>query len=322
MGKHGSRDRHQLTGLTDLSLRLIQRLAQHLPQGLPEGGLTQRLTEGLAQRLIRKPHPLTVFALCLGLTVAGALGMSHLASGGGSDDTISVASSVRPARTSSPSPSTMPSLTPSTTPSLRSSITSSPGLTATDIKPSAPVFHWRQKKVKAADLGPSWHQGCPVRPSALRAVSVQYWGFDGQVHTGVLILHKSMVARARPVFATMFKRQFPLRSVRPASAFGGSDKASMAADNTSAFNCRRAVATGAPTWSRHAYGKAIDVNTVENPYLFAKLVLPPAGKKFTGRSKAKPGLIRRGDPIYKAFKKAGFRWGGSFSNPDYQHFDR
>jgi hypothetical protein len=317
MGKHGSSDRHQLTGLTDLSLRLIQQLAQHLPQRLPDG-----LIRRLPSRLTRKPHPAAVFALCLGLTVAGALELNHLAAGGGaSDDIIAATSSVRPARTSGPSPSTTAS-TASTSPSTTPAPTPSSGFTATVIKPSAPVFHWRQKKVTAADLGQSWHQGCPVRPSSLRAVSVRYWGFDGKAHTGVLILNKSMVARTRPVFATMFKRKFPLRSVRPLSEFGGSDKASMAADNTSAFNCRRAVATGPATWSRHAYGKGIDVNTVENPYLFGKKVLPAAGKKFTGRSKAKPGLIRRGDKIYKAFKKAGFRWGGSFSNPDYQHFDR
>ena len=40
----------------------------------------------------------------------------------------------------------------------------------------------------------------------------------------------------------------------------------MAADNTSAFNCRYAVAPGPKRWSVHAYGEAIDVNTVENPY--------------------------------------------------------
>jgi hypothetical protein len=138
----------------------------------------------------------------------------------------------------------------------------------------------------------------------------------------VLILHRDVVRRTRPVFATMFERKFPLHGIRPVSEFGASDDASMAAGNTSAFNCRRAVAAGPPTWSRHAYGRAIDVNPVENPYLFDGRVLPPAGAEFTDRRSARRGLIRRGDPIHQAFVRAGYRWGGDFSNPDYQHFDR
>ena len=53
--------------------------------------------------------------------------------------------------------------------------------------------------------------------------------------------------------------------MRPVSAYGGSDDRSMAAGNTSAFNGRYAVAAGPKRWSVHAYGEAVDVNTVENP---------------------------------------------------------
>jgi hypothetical protein len=170
-------------------------------------------------------------------------------------------------------------------------------------------------------VGVSWHRGCPVRISDLRRVELTHWGFDGVRHGGELIVQKDVARSVVDVFHTLYSMHFPIRAMLRVDRFGADDNATMAADNTSAFNCRRAVAAGPPTWSRHAYGKGIDVNTVENPYLFGKKVLPPAGKKFTGRSKAKPGLIRHGDKIYKAFKKAGFRWGGSFSNPDYQHFD-
>jgi hypothetical protein len=185
-----------------------------------------------------------------------------------------------------------------------------------------PAFGWTARKVTASSLGKSWRKGCPVRPARLRAVTVGYWGFDRKPHTGVLILNQDVVKRTRAVFETMFERRFPVRSIRPVSDFGASDDASMAADNTSAFNCRLAVAAGSPSWSRHAYGRAIDVNPVENPYLFGTKVLPPGGKKFTGRAKARRGLIRRSDPIHDAFLEAGYSWGGDFSNPDYQHFDR
>jgi hypothetical protein len=183
-------------------------------------------------------------------------------------------------------------------------------------------FVWRTRRATKANLGSSWRAGCPVPPSRLRIVRLTYWTFEGAVAEGDLVLHRDVVERTKPVFATMFAERFPLRSVRAVTAFGSDDDRSMAADNTSAFNCRRAVAAGPPTWSRHAYGTAIDVNPVENPYLFRGKVLPPAGRKYTDRRRAQPGKIRKGDAIHRAFTDAGYRWGGTFSNPDYQHFDR
>ncbi len=184
-------------------------------------------------------------------------------------------------------------------------------------------FRWHVAKATTKGLGASWRAGCPVGPDELRAVSLRYWSFDGKVHDGVIVLNQDIVRRARAVFAAMYQRKFPLRSVIPVHRFpNASDDASMAADNTSAFNCRRAVASGPPAWSRHAYGEAIDVNPVENPYFFGARVLPPSGAKYRNRSRPHPGMIRKGDPIYTTFMAAGFHWGGAFSNPDYQHFER
>jgi hypothetical protein len=186
----------------------------------------------------------------------------------------------------------------------------------------AATFVWRSRPATRAALGSSWRPGCPVPPARLRIVHLTYWTFDGDVAEGDLVLHRDVVDRLERVFATMYRTRFPMRSVRPVTAYGSSDDRSMAADNTSAFNCRRAVAAGAPSWSRHAYGKAVDVNPVENPYLFRGEVLPPAGRRYVDRRRAQPGKIRRGDAVHQAFLAAGFRWGGDFSNPDYQHFDR
>ena len=186
-----------------------------------------------------------------------------------------------------------------------------------------PPFRWQVTAATRKGLGASWHPGCPVGPSELRAVGLRYWSFDGRVHDGVLVVHKDLVRRMRAVFATMYQRKFPLRSVLPVDEFPkASDDASMAADNTSAFNCRLAVAAGPPTWSRHAYGRAIDVNPMENPYFFGKRVLPPSGARYRNRSKPVPGMIRKGDPVYAKFIATGFSWGGRFTNPDYQHFER
>jgi D-alanyl-D-alanine carboxypeptidase len=274
--------------------------------------------------LIERPIPLALLAGCLLLT---GIGLSRFV--GSSDHESAERTSIRlPASTATTTPTTSSTTTSTQTPTSTMTSTASPTTSPTPsptpraTSTKAPRFGWKPTTVTAAQLGKSWHRGCPVGPSSLRAVSVRYWGFDAKPHTGMVILHRQVVDRTRPVFAKMFARRFPLRSLRPVSEFGGSDNASMAKDNTSAFNCRRAVAAGPPTWSRHAYGTAIDVNPVQNPYLFGTKVLPPAGKKFIGRSKARPGLIRRGDPIYRAFGVAGYHWGGAFSDPDYQHFDR
>ena len=187
---------------------------------------------------------------------------------------------------------------------------------------AVPPFRWEVRPATRALLGRSWRPGCPVPVADLRIVGLTYRHFDGSVRDGVLVLHKDVVTRARPVFAAMYATRFPLRRVRPVTDYGASDDRSMAADNTSGFNCRPAVAAGRPTWSRHAYGRAVDVNPVENPYLFRGKVLPPAGTPYADRRRHRPGMIVKGGVVHRVFTRAGFRWGGTWSSPDYQHFDR
>ena len=95
----------------------------------------------------------------------------------------------------------------------------------------------------------------------------------------------------------------------------------MAADNTSAFNCR--FVAGQPgVWSEHAFGRAIDVNPIENPYVTGSgYVSPPAGAPYAHRSRHAQGMIHRGGPVVAAFAAAGWEWGGSWpGTKDYQHF--
>jgi hypothetical protein len=110
--------------------------------------------------------------------------------------------------------------------------------------------------------------------------------------------------------------------MKPVDAYHGSDPKSMAADNTSGFNCRRAVAPGPPQWSMHAYGLAIDINTVQNPYVEAGAgVQPPAGAAYLNRSDIRRGMAYPGGVLVKAFTAIGWGWGGNWQgSPDYQHF--
>ncbi|HEX6619352.1 MAG TPA: M15 family metallopeptidase [Solirubrobacteraceae bacterium] len=184
-----------------------------------------------------------------------------------------------------------------------------------------PPFVHSVARVSAADLPHSWHPGCPVGPSGLRRLSVRYWGFDRRAHIGAMVVGTRAVAPLTGVFARLYARRFPIRRMRPVDAYGGSDERSLAADNTAAFNCRYAVATGPKRWSAHAYGLAVDVNPVENPYLLGGRVHPRAGRGYLDRSRVRPGMAVRGGPLVRAFASAGWAWGGRWrGSPDYQHF--
>jgi hypothetical protein len=165
----------------------------------------------------------------------------------------------------------------------------------------------------------SWHRGCPVQVSDLRLVRVSFWGFDGRSHPGRLIVQRSYTGPVVAALRALYYERFPVRGMRPVEAYGSSDERSMAADNTSAFNCRGV--TGSSSWSEHAYGRAIDVNPLENPEVRAGVVSPPGGRVFVDRRKWKKGMIHAGDKTVRAFVAVGWKWGGYWhSLKDYQHF--
>lgn len=168
----------------------------------------------------------------------------------------------------------------------------------------------------------SWHHGCPVPPHQLRAIHLRYVGFDHRSQLGKIIVNASVVKKVIKVFAILYRHRFPIRSMKPIDAYHGSDPRSMAADNTSGFNCRLAVSAGTPSWSMHAYGLAIDVNTVQNPYVESpSKVQPKAGRAYLNRSDHRPGMAYPGGILLKAFTSIGWGWGGNFpGTPDYQHF--
>ena len=185
----------------------------------------------------------------------------------------------------------------------------------------APPFSHSVSRVTATQLPHSWHAGCPVSPSRLRRVRLTYWGFDGRAHTGALIANEDAVRDLVQVFSRLYAARFPIRRLRPIDAYGGNDERSLEADNTAAFNCRYAVAAGPKRWSAHAYGLAVDVNPVENPYLEGGRVHPRAGRAYLDRSRYRSGMAVPGGLLVRAFAGAGWRWGGRWSgSPDYQHF--
>lgn len=186
--------------------------------------------------------------------------------------------------------------------------------------PAVPAFVDDVSPVTADDLARSWQPGCPVGPEQLRRVRLGYWGFDGQPHVGTIVVHRTVTANVIKVFAALYRERFPIRRLEPVDGYDGSDDRSMAADNTSGFNCRKVVSTGPPKWSAHAYGQAIDVNPVENPYLVAGRVLPPAGSAYRDRADERAGMAVPDGILVEAFASVGWHWGGGWKSPDYQHF--
>ena len=189
-----------------------------------------------------------------------------------------------------------------------------------------PAYAWSQRRV-----GPvlrhrmrfSHHPGCPLALTDLRYLRVTYLGFDGRAHTGELAIHKDFAGQVAGVFERLYDARWPIRRMRLVDDYGGNDNRSMAADNTSGYNCRRVA--GTTTWSAHAYGAAIDLNPVQNPDLTGATVAPRAGRRFaaTDRSAgadAPPGVITADGPVVRAFARIGWEWGGTWSSQDYQHF--
>ncbi|SEB28998.1 D-alanyl-D-alanine carboxypeptidase [Amycolatopsis tolypomycina] len=178
------------------------------------------------------------------------------------------------------------------------------------------------KPVTAERLGNSWRAGCPVGPDQLRLINLSFLGFDGAVHRGELVVNADRAFEVARIFGDLYFGRFPIERMETVEKYDSDDDASMAANNTSAFNCR--AITGGTAWSNHSYGRAIDINTVQNPYISGSgKVYPPNGAPYVDRTQALPGMIHAGDVTERAFTSRGWTWGGSWDTPiDYQHFEK
>jgi len=175
--------------------------------------------------------------------------------------------------------------------------------------------------------GKSWRKSCPVPIKDLRYIRVKHRNFYGSERMGEIIVHKDVADEVVEIFRELYKIKYPIRQMRLVSDFRGSDWQSIEADNTSAFNCRKA--TGSKKWSKHSYGKAIDINPIENPYIArsgrishnASLIYRKrVHKKKTYSDKA---VLLKGDKAVQIFKNNGWKWGGDWSGvKDYQHFSK
>lgn len=183
------------------------------------------------------------------------------------------------------------------------------------------------RPLTAKQVPHSWRRGCPVAPSGLRKIHINRLDYKKRVARGSIVVRAGAVGDIVKVLTASIDAGFPIRMMRPTDHFyaGGrrtpmeSDKASMRAGNTSAFNCRPVV--GNPyRVSQHSYGNAIDINTIENPYVTSGHVYPAGSREYLRRSPYRRGMILRDGVVATRMRALGWLWGARWSNPDYQHF--
>src|SRR5881392_2032245 len=195
---------------------------------------------------------------------------------------------------------------------------------------AVPAFHVSTRPlpdhVRARVAATSWHAGCPVRLSDLRLLTVSYRGFDGRTHTGQLVVRSRAAAPLATVFRRLYALRFPIRHMSFANEYGPSGAHPADGDVTASFECRQAVpspctgGTGTGSWSEHAYGEAVDLNPVENPYVGCGMTRDPTALSFLDRSPLRRGMVT--PAVLQAFHSIGWGWGGAWfgSTKDYMHF--
>ena len=175
--------------------------------------------------------------------------------------------------------------------------------------------------------GNSWHKGCPVGLQDLRYLRIKYLNFEGETKLGEMIVHKEVADEVVEIFHELYTIAYPIHKMKLVSDYKGNDWQSIEADNTSAFNCRKA--TGSKHWSKHSYGKAIDLNSIENPYISRSgRIAHKASLQYRKRvhqqdTVADKAVLLKNDKATKIFKKYSWKWGGDWSGvKDYQHFSK
>jgi len=173
----------------------------------------------------------------------------------------------------------------------------------------------------------SWTPECPVEADDLRWMRLAFWGFDDRRHTGELLINADAADAMVQVFDRLFAARFPLEEMRITRAEELDAEPTGDGNNTGAFTCR--PLHGMTTWAEHAYGRAVDVNPFQNPYIKppaaagepGDMLIPELASAYLDRSRQAPGMIQPGDTVVQAFAAVGWSWGGSWQrSKDYMHF--
>jgi hypothetical protein len=202
-------------------------------------------------------------------------------------------------------------------------------LTGTALAAAANSIRPLTKEERAAVVqAHEFHSGCPVALSRLRLVTIRYLGFDGRAHWGELVVNERVASSVARVFAKLYAMRFPVHHMQFGDTYGTLKNVPHDGDFTASFECREAssspctkTANGTTgSWSEHAYGEAIDLNPVENPYVGCGMTRDKTALSYVDRSRQRRGMVDAA--VVQAFASIGWGWGGSWSGStkDYMHF--
>jgi D-alanyl-D-alanine carboxypeptidase-like protein len=174
--------------------------------------------------------------------------------------------------------------------------------------------------------GRYWRPACPVPLSDLRILTVSIYGFDGRVSDGQLIVNRDVAVPLRRVFRRLYQLRFPIRHMRLSKLYGPRRAWPKDGDVSGSFYCREAVpspcsgGSGTGSWSQHAYGRAVDLNPVENPYFGCNRVYDPKSRPYVRRTPLRRGMVT--PAVVRAFRSIGWGWGGDWrgETKDWMHF--
>ncbi|MFD7078243.1 M15 family metallopeptidase [Nocardioides sp. NPDC059952] len=165
----------------------------------------------------------------------------------------------------------------------------------------------------------TWVPGCPVSRRELAWVRMTFWGFDGDRHTGEMLINARVAEDVVGVFRKLYEARFPIEQMDIATKASLDAPPTGDGNGTGGFVCRPAV--GQTSFSQHAYGLAIDINTFQNPYVKGDRVIPELARWYLDRDRQAPGMIHPDDVVVQAFASIGWGWGGDWNSlKDYQHF--
>lgn len=178
------------------------------------------------------------------------------------------------------------------------------------------------EEVKSRMIGKSMPADATIGFDELSYLTITYLDYNGKTKQGEMVVHKKLADEVLDIFREIYEAKFPIERMRLVDDYGASDHTSMVNNNTSAF-CYRTIA-GTNKVSNHGKGVAIDINPFYNPHVLKNSgkVNPPEASKYADRSLTAKGMIKYNDVVYKAFTSRGWKWGGNWNNPDYQHFEK
>ncbi|MCR4989696.1 MAG: M15 family metallopeptidase [Lachnospiraceae bacterium] len=225
--------------------------------------------------------------------------------------------------TPAPEPTSQPTPTPEPTPT--------PGVSPEDITKDSFYYTIITDELKARITGISYPEddsNIAISYDDLRYLRIKYYDFDGNIQDGELICNKAIADDLADIFYELFENEYQIEKVRLIDEYNGDDTASMLDNNTSCFNYR--LVENSSSLSKHALGRAIDINPFYNPYIVfganpdgTDYISPAGSEIYIDRTADFPHKIDKDDLCCKLFKQHGFVWGGDWNScKDYQHFQK